>query len=492
MTKETDAIWEKFLKDNNQPPAVIGETYVYKGVEYTYKENAQHVVEIVNTYPELIHKENCRRIINYEPPTTTQTIDENVRQYLIQALARNAATNGGTKPDIADLMAGAAAVGSVAGAVGNIAGAASAVGNIAGAVGNVAGAVGNIAGAASNLANLAGAAPILGQLASLPAVGLDKAMEAVKGQIKATEAKLPFKTGKASDITSKVNQVVKTVIAADVRGPASIIFSIIKSNLLKGIPEGGTSNPTGAGSRLADEAKKLVAAAPNKAAYEAQFKRMAVEFPEMNINNVALQAANMVRKGNPSAFSSAFPNMMKLAGGLLKLLGKPSKHPDKLPEPEKKTKPAPKPEPLVQPKNLFAAAAGASTMGTLMGTVSSLMGIVATVASNFNQMSPSPQLTSAGPQKLTGTANTATWGSGQFGKPAVPPEQIIIDKQMEMSTEIETLTAEILSECDLEKITSKSMEEIMVIYPQYNESTTVLELLVAINEYEKKQSSITA
>lgn len=462
MSAETDLLWEQYLKDNGYPEAVIGETYIYNGVQYVYKEDGARIVEIVDNYPQLINQVNCIRILNNQPPLITQTINESVRIEILKALAET-----GTNAAIPALQS---------------AGVSSAV-------------ISAIKPLSQNaLSMLGGASSMLQAINSLPLPGVDKLLTAVRGQIKATEAKLPFKTGKASDIVTKVNQVVQGVLPSDVKGPASLIFAVIRSNLLAGIPDGGTTNPSGAGSRLADEARKLVAAAPVRPAYEAQFRKMALEFPEMNINAVGLQAARSLKSatnsGNPSAFMAALPNLMKLASGAMKLLGKMSKHPDKLPQKEPKTKPAPKPKPLVEPRNLFAAAAGASSMGTLLGTVSSLMGIIATVASNINQMSPSPQTTSAGPQKLTGTANTVTWGSGQFNREE-DAQLALINKELELSTKIEQLTTEILAEVDLEKITSKSMAEILEIYPQYNEGTTVIELYQAILDYEQRNAATT-
>jgi len=330
----------------------------------------------------------------------------------------------------------------------------------------------------ANPAALAQAANLLSQIP-----GIDKAIEAVKGTIKKVADQVPGKSGPASDIVNKVNQV-NALMKSAVASPAGAIFSQVASQLMQGIPEGGTGAPPPAGSNtLQQELQKLMTVANNPNAYAAQFKKMAAMFPQVDINALVAMAAHSVKNKNPQALMAAMPQLISMAGGLMKMMGAQSKHPEKLPKKEKKTPKAEDPKKLVEPKNLFAPSAAASSMATLNGTVGSLISIAATVVSNMNQIAPSPQKTSAGDQKLTATANTVYHGSGQH-QPITQDNNAV--KMLELSHEIETLQAEISDMVDVEKITTRTEADLRAIYPALDETTTVAELLTAIEEWEAK------
>ena len=337
--------------------------------------------------------------------------------------------------------------------------------------------------AAQVLANPAVMAAATSLMSAIP--GVDKAIEAVKGVVKQTAAKIPGKSGPASDIVNKITQV-NTLMKTAVASPAGAIFSQVTSQLMQGIPSGGTGAPPANSSSLQQELQKLMALANDKKAYVAQFNRMTKLFPQVDINKLVAMASNAINNKNPQALMAAIPQMLSLAGGAMKMLGGMggSKHPDKLPQKEKKIPPKEKAKPLVQPKNLFAPAAGGGNAAALAEPVSSLLGIASTVIPNLNQISPSAQKTSAGEQKLTATANTTSHGSGQY-------EQIKQDdnavKMLELAHQIEVLQNEIDDEVDLETITTKTEAQLKEIYPALNETTTVLELLVAIREWEDKK-----
>ena len=57
---------------------------------------------------------------------------------------------------------------------------------------------------------------------------------------------------------------------------------------------------------------------------------------------------------------------------------------------------------------------------------------------------------------------------------------------LELSYEIETLQAEISDMVDVEKITTRTEADLRSIYPALDETTTVVELLTAIEEWETK------
>lgn len=332
--------------------------------------------------------------------------------------------------------------------------------------------------AAQIAANPATFSALSGLMSQLP--GIDKAVDAVKTVINNTAKQVPGKSGPAADIVNKITQV-NALMNTALKGPTSLIFSTIISNLAKGFPEGGTGKLPANTSTLQQELQKLIASANNPTAYGAQFNRMAAMFPQVNINNLAAMASHSIGKKNPQALIAAIPQLASLAGSALKMLGNGTKHATEQPQPEKKVPPAPKPKPLIEPKNLFAPSAGGSSGAMLNGPVGALMGIAATVVSNFNQMSPSPQTTSAGTQKLTGTANTVYHGSGQY-QPIQQDKRA--QEMLELSYEIEQLQSEISNSVDLEKITTRTEAELREIYPALNESTTVAELIVAIEEWE--------
>jgi hypothetical protein len=329
----------------------------------------------------------------------------------------------------------------------------------------------------ANPAALAQAANILSQIP-----GIDKAIESVKGAIKKVADQVPGKSGPASDIVNKVNQV-NALMKSAVASPAGAIFSQVASQLMQGIPEGGTGNPPSNSNSLQQELQKLMADVNNPTAYAAQFSKMSAMFPQVDINKLVAMAANAVKNKNPQALMASMPQLLALGGGLMKMLGAQSKHPEKLPKKEKKTPKAEDPKKLVEPKNLFAPSAAASGMATLNGTVGSLIGIAATVVSNMNQIAPSPQKTSAGDQKLTATANTVYHGSGQH-QPITQDDNAV--KMLELSHDIETLQAEISDMVDVEKITTRTEADLRSIYPALDETTTVVELLTAIEEWETK------
>ena len=118
--------------------------------------------------------------------------------------------------------------------------------------------------------------------------------------------------------------------------------------------------------------------------------------------------------------------------------------------------------------------------------VSSLMNMMATLPNLNNLLGKSPATTSLSPQKLDCTANVYSWGTGQY---QAIPEFDITNKQMELSEKIETLTADILSSANLALIYTKDYQTILKIYPEYNESTTVVELLDAIRQYEANSAN---
>jgi len=322
-----------------------------------------------------------------------------------------------------------------------------------------------------------------------PKPGLDFYVEAVKKVIDLVQKQVPGKSGAASSIISKIS-TVNTLMNTALKGPGSTIFSAITSNLMKGIDSdnGGSSGIASSNNviSLQTEVIQLVAVANNKPAYAKQHARIANNFPQVDVNNIARMATNAVKNKQPSALMQALPLLMTGASIGLKMLGAASKHPDKLPQPEKKTPPAEKPKKLIEPKNLFSSSAGGSSMGTLMGSVGSLMQIASTITNNLNQMKTSAALTSGGTQKLTATANTTAWGSGQYAK-VISIYDENMKKQLELLEKIEELQADISASADLEKITSKTEAELRAIYPQLNESTTVVELLDAIEAYEKQQ-----
>jgi len=301
---------------------------------------------------------------------------------------------------------------------------------------------------------------------------------------------------------ANVVNTIKTDVAkvqSFLTNPTAAIPLSIAQNLLAGVAAGGAAAAAmAAGPKFPDEIKKLINAAGNPKEFAAIYKSIATQFPELDIDKALKVALLAMKAGKTNSLNAILPSMIagKLASlAVSKLLSGmgTTKVPKKEPEKEPKVKKTEKPKKLIQQKNLFAsvaagAATGAGAASGLLAPISQIMNYMSTVKPETYLITPSPEKTSAGDQKLNGTANTASFGSGQNAI-NITEEDRNIQKILELAEKIEQLAAEInleLDDFDLDRILSKDEAFLKSIYPEYNEQTTLIEIIQAVKDYEER------
>ena len=356
-------------------------------------------------------------------------------------------------------------------------------------IGAAAGAVtgGALGGAAGQLGGMAAGA--LGGIASnfMPP-GLDGPVQLVKGAIGNVTKQLPFKTSGAAGIASSVGQIiaVKTLLESAVKGPASLIFKAVSSNM--GMPSLAAA---AGGISLQSQVAGLAGLAGNPVAFAAQAASIHSKFPMVNVNKLAgkMIAGSVAGALGGKGFNMAsmVPNMNLSPGGLMKMLPIPGMTPvmDAM-NPFKTAKP-PKPKPPIQPKNLFAEGAAGSAMSTLKQPLSQFMGMKATIAPQTDMVAVSPAKTSYN-QKLVGNANTVGWGSGGYGRENRYAN--LEKKRMELSAKIEMHTSELLASVDYTKLTKYSYPDLIKKHPRIKTTSTVVEALTIIEEDEAAAAAV--
>jgi len=351
-------------------------------------------------------------------------------------------------------------------------------------IGAAAGAVtgGALGGAAGKLGGMA--ANALGGIASkfMPP-GLDGPVQAVKGAISGVTDQLPFKgTGGAASIASSVSQIVavKKLLEGTVKGPASLIFKAVGSNM--GMPSIAAA---AGGISLQSQVAGLAGLSGNPVAFAAQAASIHSKFPMVNVNKLASKmiagSISGALGGKGFNMSSMVPNMNLSPGGLMKMLPVPGMTPVVDAMNPIKTAKAPKPKPPVQPKNLFAEGAAGSAMATLKQPLSQFMGMKATIAPQTDMVASTPAKTSYN-QKLVGNANTVGWASGGYGRENRYAN--LEKKRMELSAKIEMHTAELLASVDYTKLTKYSYPDLIKKHPRIKTTSTVVEALTIIEEDE--------
>ena len=357
-------------------------------------------------------------------------------------------------------------------------------------IGAAAGALtgGALGGAAGQLGGMAAGA--LGGIASkfMPP-GLDGPVQAVKGAISGVTSQLPFKgAGGAANIASSIGQIVavKALLMSTVKGPASLIFKAVSSNM--GMPSLAAA---AGGISLQSQVAGLAGLAGNPVAFAAQAASIHSKFPMVNVNKLAgkMIAGSVAGALGGKGFNMAsmVPNMNLSPGGLMKMLPIPGMTPvmDAM-NPFKTAKP-PKPKPPIQPKNLFAEGAAGSAMSTLKQPLSQFMGMKATIAPQTDMVAVSPAKTSYN-QKLVGNANTVGWGSGGYGRENRYAN--LEKKRMELSAKIEMHTSELLASVDYTKLTKYSYPDLIKKHPRIKTTSTVVEALTIIEEDEAAAAAV--
>jgi hypothetical protein len=356
-------------------------------------------------------------------------------------------------------------------------------------IGAAAGALtgGALGGAAGQLGGMAAGA--LGGIASkfMPP-GLDGPVQLVKGAIGNVTKQLPFKTSGAAGIASSIGQIiaVKALLEGAVKGPASLIFKAVSSNM--GMPSLAAA---AGGISLQSQVAGLAGLAGNPVAFAAQAASIHSKFPMVNVNKLAgkMIAGSVAGALGGKGFNMAsmVPNMNLSPGGLMKMLPIPGMTPvsDAI-NPFKTAKP-PKPKPPIQPKNLFAEGAAGSAMSTLKQPLSQFMGMKATIAPQTDMVAASPAKTSYN-QKLVGNANTVGWGSGGYGRENRYAN--LEKKRMELSAKIEMHTSELLASVDYTKLTKYSYPDLIKKHPRIKTTSTVVEALTIIEEDEAAAAAV--
>jgi hypothetical protein len=476
------------------PTIQPGDTGAINGVRYTYKGSdiiMDQIDQLKRTNPDLIDVAVCAAMLkdplNFTQPrfvldpgvTAALRGDTNAAFTGAMGIAMGAAIARGD-------MDGAFASGAIGGltksaALGAAAGA-SLEGGIPGAIaggvlGNaLQGPLGPVLGGA-----LGGAlGSELGKLASdfMPP-GLDAPIEAVKNAVKGITSQLPFKTSGAADVVNKAIQV-KALMNLGLKGPAALIFTAIKSNLLSDIPGLGELAKE---VNLQSQVANLASLASNPVAFAAEAAGIKAQFPMINVNALA---ANMIAGAAVGALGgkgfnikSMVPNMALTAAGIaLKALPGISPFKD-APKPVF-TKRPPAPKAPIEIKNLFAEAGAASAMMNLTKPLSQFMGIMATVAPPINTIADSAAKTSLGTQKLIGNANTVNWGSGGYGRNTELDNKE--KKRLELTSKIEQHTKELENMVDYSVLTSMSYPELIKKYPTIKPNMTVGEALYEIEK----------
>lgn len=428
MTAESDKIIDQQRIDAGLAPLNFGDIYTLDGTSYVYKDYAEYIVDLIDTYPEFIHANNCIRIVDGNQPKTTQLVVESTRLAILAELSKNIQAST--------------------------------------------------------------------ELKALAAFGISTALGSVTSLMKNFKSSLPLDN--PANIVNTISQDVSKISSFLTSPTATIPLSIAK-NLMSGIPAGGTAAAAmAAGPKFPDEIKRLINAAGTPTLFASIWKSIATQFPELDINKTLLIALLAMKNGKTNSLNAILPAMIagKLAGlAVSKLLSGmgTTKLPKKTPEKEPKVKKTKKPKKLIQQKNLFASVAAGATAGAgaasgLLAPISQIMNYMSTVKPDTYLITPSPEKTSAGDQKLNGTANNASFGSGQNAI-NITEEDRNIQKILELSEKIEQLAAEInleLDDFDLDRILSKDEAFLKSIYPEYNEQTTLIEIVQAVKDYEER------
>jgi len=428
MTAESDKIIDQQRIDAGLAPLNFGDTYTLNNISYVYKDYAEYIVDLIDNYPEFIHANNCIKIIDGNQPKTTQVIRDATRLAIASELISNPVVNSALK----------------------------------------------------ELSNF----------------GVSKALGAVTSVLDNFKGSLP--KGNPANVVNTIKTDVAKVQSFLTNPTAAIPLSIAQ-NLLAGVAAGGAAAAAmAAGPKFPDEIKKLINAAGNPKEFAAIYKSIATQFPELDIDKALKVALLAMKAGKTNSLNAILPSMIagKLASlAVSKLLSGmgTTKVPKKEPEKEPKVKKTEKPKKLIQQKNLFAsvaagAATGAGAASGLLAPISQIMNYMSTVKPETYLITPSPEKTSAGDQKLNGTANTASFGSGQNAI-NITEEDRNIQKILELAEKIEQLAAEInleLDDFDLDRILSKDEAFLKSIYPEYNEQTTLIEIIQAVKDYEER------
>ena len=494
------------------PNAIPGQTYTINGIPVLYKgvdRIIDQIDELNSKYPGMLNVEHAAAMLR--DPLGFSPIPFQLDPSITHALAGNisGALNGPVGAALNGVLAGAGIANGIAGLTSGPIGALA--GGIAGGIG---GAIGGALGGGLSSA-------LSGMASNFLPPGLSAPMEAFKGAINGVMKQLPIKGSGAADIVNKITEV-KALMNIGLKGPAAIIFSAMKGNLLSDIP--GADALKNVVSLQSKVSGMMGAVSAGPAAFAAQAASIHNQFPMINVNAIASKmiagtvasslgnslnnaiggaagnivggvtagvAAKALGAGGVGSIAaglagagfdinSMVPNMNLSPGGIMKMLAAPGKTPTQdAKDPQKTNKP---PEPLkpVRPKNLFAESAAGSIISDLTKPLSQFMGLAATIAPMTNMISDSASKTSSGAQKLGPNANTINWGSGgyNYDKKLVDQEK----KRMEITAKIEKHTQELKAMVDYTKLTKYSYADLIKKYPRITPTMSVAEALHIIEE----------
>ncbi len=471
------------------PGIVPGTKIAHNGVQYTYKgtdQVASQISYLKREFPMYVNVAAAQQMIvdplAYRAPTFQ--LDPSL------TAALRGDTQGALQGQFGVAMRSAIAAGSLATLTNNsVLGAAIGGGLSGGIAGAAAGAVlGNALKGSGPLGAALGGAlggALGSQLNSLASsfvpAGLDGPIQAIGGLINGSLlSALPFKlSGAASIATQGLGQIVavKALLTSAIKGPGSLIFAAIGSGLLSDVVSKAASAVN-----LQSEMAGLAALASNPIAFAAKAAGIQAAFPMLNVNamaaNMLAGAALGALGGKGFNLNSMIPNMV--AGAVASLLPLPGKTPVFDARRPRETPAPPKPKQPAQMRNLFAEAAAASAMVTLAKPISSYMGLMSSVAPAAVLVADGPAKTSMGNQKLIGNANTVNWGSGGYGRNN--EMETMERKRLELSSQIETKTQDLLSSVDYSKLTRYSYSDLIKKYPRIKPTTSVIEALAIMEE----------
>ena len=473
------------------PGITPGTKIAHNGVQYTYKGTDIIISQISflrREFPMYVDTAAATQMLvdplAYRPPTFQ--LDPSLTAALrgdTQAAMRGsfgvAMSRAVTAGALANLSNGSVLGAAIGGGLGGgIAGAAAGavLGNALKGSGPLGSALGGVLGGAlgSQLSSLA---------SNFIPPGLDGPIQAIGGLVSGSLlSALPFKTsGAASIATQGLTKIVavKALLNTTIKGPGSLIFAAIGSNLLADVVSKAAA---GAGINLQSEMASLAGLAANPIAFAAKAAGIQAAFPMLNVNamaaNMLAGAALGALGGKGFNLNSMIPNMV--AGAVASLLPIPGKTPVMDAMRPRETPPPPTPRQPAQMRNLFAEGAAAASMSTLNRPLSSFMGLMSTVAPAAMLVADSATKTSLGNQKLIGNANTANWGSGGYGRNTA--QEAREKKRLELSSQIETKTQDLLSSVDYSKLKKYSYADLIKKYPRIKPTSTVIEALAIIEE----------
>lgn len=468
------------------PVVTVGQKFVLAGKEYTYKGTdiiADQLDDLSRGFGDIIDVRNTRAMlsnpIGYVPPPFV--LDPSIKAALSGNIAGAIGGEIGNalRTEIAGGALGEALSGKAGDILGGLAGAGAGAA-LGGALGGQTGAiVGGITGALSS-----GLGDTLGGLASnFVPPGLDGPISAVTGAFNQITKALPIKASGAADIVNKL-LIAKSILKGGIKGPGSILFAMIGGKLLSDIPGLDALKDVVS---LQSQVAGLAGLASNPVAFAAQAALMQAQFPMINMNKLASKmiagAALGALGGRGFDIRSMVPNMA-LAAGLMALKSLPGITPTKDAQPPKKSANPSKPAKPIEMRNLFAEAAGGSSMANLKQPLSAFMGLMSTVAPAALMIADSAAKVSLGSQKLVSNANTVNWGSGGYGRNNEMYMQEL--KRAQMTSLIEKHTRELMNSVDYSVLNRYSYPDLIKKYPRITPTMTVIEALAIIDEEDKK------